>query len=48
MTSFSIIEPDSTEELDAYYQLRFEVLRKPGTNLNPAHVMKEKNARSTF
>ena len=29
MTSFSIIEPDSSEELDAYYQLRFEVLRKP-------------------
>ena len=29
MSSYLIIEPKTKEDWDAYYQLRYEVLRKP-------------------
>lgn len=29
MNEFTILEPTSEEELDAYYRIRYEVLRKP-------------------
>jgi len=29
ITGFRVVEPKSTKELDAYFQLRWEVLRKP-------------------